>query len=480
MLLEKNAIYLEMARRRRDEALRYFRPNGGQQRWIDEISRPGAFIVVNGSGNGGGKSYGLIAAFGAIMWPALAAPCFATPAFQSFTYPKRARIISTPKEVEEVGSLQTAIKEMWPRGRHTAIRKGKSYPSQFDTDTGWIVDVMTYEQDESEFAGPNIGLLGFNEPPPEPIYRESIARTRKGGIILMAMTSLNENPWVVDGILGKADGDKIRVVFSDIEDNCKQHGTNGHLEHAQIERILEQYDPDERDARKTGRPLSLSGAIWKGFSREVHVAKEPIVPPSEGVAHFQVVDPAIGKPMAVIWAYVDATGVIHIYDEHPEAQFEGSKDNGWTVTDYARMFQAREGKRDIDRILDRHFGNVRRTLGGLTLKQEFAQAGISFRDSYAMDEEVETGILKVKEYLRYDKTKPIDALNRPRLIVSPTCQNTIKAMERWSRNPKTAKPQEDFKDFADCVRYLVMAEPMVEKARDWNSRKIVTWGVGHV
>ena len=473
----EDAVYREMAKRRKYEKLRYFQPNGGQKRWLEDISKPGGFIVVNASGNGGGKTFGLIAAFGAFMWPAMAAPCFATPVFQSFNYPKRGRIITTPKEVEEVGSIQTAIKELWPRGKYQAIRKGKSYPSQFISDTGWVVDLMTYEQDPGEFAGPNIGLLGFNEPPPEPIFRESIARTRKGGYVLMAFTSLNENPWVVDGILGKADGGHIRVTYSDIEDNCKEHGNNGHLSHEQIEKILAHYDPDEREARKTGKPLSLSGSIFKSFDRRVHVAAEPLTPP-DGVRHVMVVDPAIGKPMAVIWAYVDATGTLHVYDEHPEADFHGLKDSGWTVKDYAELFRSREKYTVSERIMDRHFGNVRRTLGGLTLKQEFGQAGMDFLDSYQMEEEVETGILKVKEYLRYDKSKPIDSLNRPRLIVSPNCANTIKSLERWGRNHKTAKPMEEFKDFADCVRYLVMSEPGIEKAKDWAGRRHAKWGVG--
>lgn len=471
-------IYLELARRKRDEKLRYFQPNGGQVRWIEEISRPGAFIVVNGSGNGGGKSYGLIAAFGAFIWPLLAPPCFASPTFQAYNYPKRARLISTPKEVEEVGSLQTAIKDLWPKGKYQAIRKGKSYPSQFISDTGWVIDMMTYEQDESEFAGPNIGLLGFNEPPPEPIFRESIARTRKGGYVLMAMTSLNENPWVVDGILGKADGESIRVIYSDIEDNCKEHGVNGHLDHAQIEKILSHYDPDEREARKTGKPLSLSGSVFKTFDRKVHVAPSPINPPAD--AHIiQVVDPAIGKPLAVIWAYVDATGTVHIYDEHPEGDFHNMKDLGWGVKEYAHMFKQREGRKVAERIMDRHFGNQRRTIGGMTLKQEFGLEGIEFLDSYAMEEEVETGILKVKEFLRYDKTKPIDGLNTPRLVISPTCHNVIRSMERWGRNHKTGKPMEDFKDFADCVRYLCMSEPCIAKSVNWDNRRLPRWGVNN-
>lgn len=465
-------VCLEMARRQLHEKIRYFVPNGGQERFYAEISRAGAFIVLNGSGNGGGKSFGIVALIAAIVWPLMAPPCFAAPIFQKWPYPKRIRIVSTPKEVEEIGAIQTAILDLWPKGRYEAMKKGKAYPSQFKSDSGFVVDVMTYEQDAGEFAGPTLGMVVFNEPPPKPIFDESLARLRKGGLAIGAMTSLNENPWISD-LFAKADGDKVRAIFADVEENCKQHGTNGTLEHEQVEKILSQYDPEEREARKTGKPLSISGRIYKSFDRAVHVAKEPIVPPSEGVTLYQVVDPAIGKPLAVIYAFVDRSGVVHIYDEHPDFEFSGARDSNMTVADYAAIFKAKENGREIGiRIMDRHFGNVRRTLGGKTLKEEFDDHGCNFQDSYsdAGEAEVETGILKVKDFLAYDKTKPIDALNRPRLVISPTCTNTIVALERWGRDPKTRKPKENYKDFADVVRYLSMSNPEIETVSTWRQR----------
>lgn len=420
---------------------------------------------------------------GAFFWPQLAPACFSRPPFLWTKLPKRARIISTPKELEDVGSLQTAIAELWPRGRYRPDKKGKSYFSQFTTDTGWVLDLMSYEQEVSEFAGPNLGVVAFNEPPPKPIWDESLARTRAGGVILAAMTSLRENPWVVDGLIGKANGRDIRVTYGDIEDNCKEHGTNGVLDHAQIERMLAQYDPDEREARKTGKPLTFSGRIYKTFNRDVHVAKAPIVPPEAGVSHYMAVDPAIGKPFACVWAYVDRAGVVHIYDEYPNYDFEGAKDSNLTVRDYAAMFRRKEGRvRDVTRIIDRHFANAQRTPGGLSISQEFAEVGMPFQDSYKLQEaqgsEVETGILKVKDYLRYNYSQPVTSVNRPKLVISPNCLNTIMSFERWTRNPDTHKPNEYRKDHADCVRYLLCAEPEYSEPRNWDRRESPEWRVG--
>jgi len=455
-----------------NEAIRLFQPTGGQEAFIRDIE--GGFICISGAGNGWGKSEMLAAIFAAAFWPAMAPAALAIPSFQDWKYPKRARIYSGPAELEEIGSLQTAIKRLFPRGHYEAVKGRYSYPSVFHTDTGWILDLFSYERDAAEAAGPNIGLQGLNEPPPEPLYKEAVARSRSGGYIIGGFTSLLDNVWVVDGLLNKADGKNIRVRYGSSCENCKTHGVNGNLEHEQIEKVLSQYDPDEREARFTGRPLSMSGRIFKAFDPAVHVAADEFLPPTdEPVSIGMAVDPAIGKPLAILWYYVDRAGIVHIYDEHPEIQFEGAKDSNLTVKEYADLIRTRENGRQIEtRILDRHFGNVRRTMGGLTLRDEFNEVGIEFQDSYSLGgEEVETGIQKVKEYLRWDASKPMDALNRPRLRISPKCKNLIAAMKMWGRDPKTGKPKEEFKDFADVLRYILMTNPEIDVARAWTGTK---------
>lgn len=449
-----------------NEAIRLFEPHGGQAEFIKLID--GGFIVISGAGNGWGKSEIIAAILAATMWPALAPPALAIPALQDWKFPKRARVYSGPAELEEIGSLQTAIARLFPRGRYEAHKGRYSYPSVFRTDTGWILDLFSYERDAAEAAGPNIGLQAFSEPPPEPLYKEAVARARAGGYILGGFTSLLQNAWVVDGILNKADGKNIRVRYGSSCENCKTHGVNGNLEHEQIVKILDQYDPDEREARFTGRPLVMSGRIFKTFDRSIHVKEFDTL--TENVSHGMIVDPAIGKPLAIVWRFVDRAGVLHYYDEYPGFEFHGAKDSDLAVSDYVQLIKSKEEGRVVGtRILDRHFGNARRTLGGLTLKQEFSEAGLEFEDSYTMDPaaEVEAGILKVKEYLKHDKEKPLDSLNRPKIVIHPRCKNLIAAFERWGRNPVTGKPLDDHKDFMDLVRYDVMSNPSFESGSSW-------------
>ncbi len=461
-----------------NEAIRLFQPTGGQEAFIRDIE--GGFICISGAGNGWGKSEMLAAIFAAAMWPGMAPASLAIPSFKDWKYPKRARIYSGPAELEEIGSLQTAIKRLFPKGHYEAVKGRYSYPSVFYTDTGWILDLFSYERDAAEAAGPNIGLQGLNEPPPEPLYKEAVARSRAGGYIIGGFTSLLDNVWVVDGLLNKADGKNIRVRYGSSCENCKQHGVNGNLEHAQIEKVLSQYDPDEREARFSGRPLSMSGRIFKTFDPAIHVAASEFLPPEgEKISIGMSVDPAIGKPFAIIWYYVDGTGSVNVYDEYPETEFHGAKDPNLTVKEYADLIRARETGRTVDvRILDRHFGNARRINGGQTLRESFNEVGIEFQDSYSLGgEEVETGIHHVREYLRWDASKPMDALNRPRLRISPKCKNLIASMKMWGRDPKTGKPKEEFKDFADVLRYALMSNPEIETRQDWSGGSKPFYGV---
>lgn len=479
-----NLISLELARRRRDERIRYFVPNGGQRRFIDELLRPGAFIVTNGSANGGGKTYVLIALLAAVAFPSLAPECFASsPMIKNWPYPKRLRICSTPAELAEIGSIQTTIKELFPKGRYEALKKGRSYPSQFVTDTGFIIDLFSYEQDAGEMAGPTLGLLAWNEPPPEDLWREGMARMRKGGIVPVCMTSLATNPWVVDGILSKANGDDIRVIYAGVEENCKQHGKNGHLEHDQIVKILDQYDPDEREARSTGKPLSMSGRIFKRFDQAIHVVPE-IIPPASGVSYGLSIDPAIGKPMYILFRYVDGAGVVHYYDEYPsDIKFQGARDSSLTLTDYAEIIRTRmQGHAFDSLILDRHFSGARRNMGGQTFLADFQEHFPEMRASYSLaSDEVETGINRIKEYLAWDQTKEISALNRPRIRISKSgCPNLVASLESWGRDPKSGKPMEDFKDPIDALRYDLMSNPEVESARPWTANNPASYGVGNV
>lgn len=396
------------------------------------------------------------------------------------SWPKKIRFISTPKEVEEIGAVQSAIAELWPKGQFQAIKGKKTYFSHYKAN-GWDMDLMTYDQDPDEFEGPTIPLIIFNEPPPEDIYKRCVSRTRMGGKLIFPMTPLTDAAWIKDKLVDRADGKRIVLIGGDVEDACIEHGINGHLKHANIQNMIAEYDPDEYEARVHGKFMHLSGLVYRQFNRGVHVWKDKIRP-VPGWPKIQVIDPSgLGKPFSVLWAQVcpEPKDSLQVFREWPDGgqgqMFDAMKEGGMTVDKYVELFRQSETDMgthsdDFIRIMDRRFGHIRDPRFGRTLREHFGDFGYFFQDSYSVPEktpEVETGIQVVKNYLRTDTVT-----GRPFLIIGPDCVNTIRAFERWGRDPQTGKVRDDvWKNFMDIVRYLCAAEPKFEQSMsesEWN------------
>lgn len=440
--------------------LAFFVPNKAQESFVHLIGYYKPFVAIFSAANGVGKT-ALAAniAGNFIFGPQV-------PAFQQFDlfrawpYPKRARYITDPKLVEEIGPWHNEVTHWWPRGKYSISKGGKQWYSTYKAN-GWLLDVMTYDQATKDFEGATLGLAIFDEPPPKEIWNATVSRMRMGGLILVLMTPLTSAAWFFDQVVPKH---QSSIVYADIEDNCQTHGKGGQLKHADIERMIAEMPPDEVEARAHGKALALAYLIFKTFDRRVHVAPEPIIPPP-GAQVWQIVDPHIDKPFACIWGYPTGDGAFTQFDEWPNEDFYAMHQSPNGLEDYKKIFEDKEKNLKVEkRILDRHFAQVRTIQNKRTLFEEFERIGLDYQPSYrasAEEREVETGVIKVRSFLAYNHDKAIDAVNRPRYIVSPTCTNTIKGFERWALNPKTMEPAEAYKDFMDCVRYALMADPSV-------------------
>ena len=484
---------LELARRKAEEPLRYVQLNPCTRRyaeaWTDPLKRTVLFIAPNAVG----KTYTTVALVGWLMWPDLAPFWFSERMLKKWgQWPKQIRLVSTAEEVAESGSFQAAVKKLWPSKRYTSEKQRKPYPSLFKTDTGFVLDVMTYDQAESEFEGGDRGLIIFNEPPPKPIYSACVARTRMGGMMVFPGTPLYDAAWIKDDLVDKAiQDDSISVIGGELEEACADHSPGGHLPHKEIVRLMNSYDPEQYEARVHGKFMHLSGVIYKSFTRDKYTSKS--IPPAQIYTPFQIIDPAgFQKPFSIIWGQVvmDPPHGLRILREWPNGSagpqflFENMKDPSMKVEDYAKVFEEVEHslgfvKDNVTRILDRRYGHVRDNADGKCLREHFADYGYYFTDSYSVPEkipELRTGVAAVKNYLKLDERTKV-----PYLVIDQSCLNTIRALERWAVDPKTMKPKDDvWKNFADVVRYLCAAGLQYETRvsdTEWNTAEGPSWGV---
>jgi hypothetical protein len=303
-------------------------------------------------------------------------------------------------------------------------------------------------------------MVLFNEPPPQHLWTPNISRLRAGGIAVVAMTPLTSAGWIFDEVVPRH---QEKTFYADVEQACKTHGKRGHLEHAAIDKLVSEYSEEEREARISGKAMYLKGLIFKTFYPNVHVLKDhPIVP--FGAPVYQVVDPHSDKPFASIWAFPDGRGDLYIFDEWPNEDFYKMHNCQLTIQDYKKIFTEKEkGLTVTQRIIDRHFADTASAINKRTLRQELASIGLIYQPSYKAEQEVDTGIEKVRRHLAYNTKEPLSAANQPKLFISPRCTNTIKSLSRWSFDPDNNKPQDAYKDFCDCVRYLVMANPKISE-----------------
>lgn len=449
------AAKAEMERRRESQRCVYFQPNGPQTRLVDLLGQKSPFVGIFSAANGIGKTTLIVNILANIIWGPQNR-FFDYPLFREWPFPKRFRFVTDPKLVEEIGPFHSEIKKWWPRHKYQAVKGGKTYFSQYKAN-GFLLDVMSNDQDLKQFEGTTLGGVLFDEPPVRAIWNASLARLRMGGIALVFMTPLTSAAWFFDEVVPRH---QEHIVYGDIEENCKTHGRNGQLEHSNIERMISEMDPEEVEARAHGKAMYLQGLVYKSFDPRIHVLPEHIHPPA-GAQVWQIVDPHGDKPFASIWGFCDQSGTLFQIDEWPNEDFYKMHGCELGINDYKRIFaQKEQGWYVTKRIMDRHFAEVRTVHTRKTLREEFAAVGLNYDMSYHGGvEEVDTGIVKVRDFLAYNPNKAIDSLNRPHYYVSPQCVNTIKSFQRWSIDPKTGKPKDDFKDYMDTVRYWAMASP---------------------
>lgn len=450
-------IQQEMEWLKQNERIQFFEPNGAQEKFISLVGDQNDMVGIFSAANGTGKTSLAVNLLGNLIFGSQNS-FFNHAIFKDWKHPKRARYITDPKLVEEIGPFHSEIEKWWPKGRYESLKGGKNYFSQYKAN-GWVVDVMTYDQEVKQFEGSTLGLVICDEPPPQPIWNASISRLRLGGMILCLMTPLTHAAWFYDEVVPKH---QESVIYASMEDNCKIHGKRGQLEHSVIEAMIREMPQDEVEARAYGKAMYLAGLIFKQFEPRVHVLKESLRVTSN-MPVYQVVDPHSDKPFAVIWATPDLNGDLYIVDEWPNEDFYRMHNCQLNINDYRKIFQDKEAGWNIERrIIDRHFADVRSPINKRTLRDELREIGLEYAPSYVASEEVETGIASVRKYLAYDQSMPFTNLNKPKLFINPHCTNTIKSFQRWSRDPDNGKPRDEFKDFMDCVRYLVMANPKIE------------------
>ncbi len=408
------------------EKYRYYTPNGKVEEFIQLVGNNKTFISLFSAANGVGKTAAGANILAHLMFPLKNDKWFNYSLFKDFPYPKAGRIVSDPTTVQS--TVIRTLKEWFPAHRYTTDKKGKNYEYHWKTDTGYEFDVMTYDQQVKEFESATLGWAWFDEPPPEAIYKATVSRMRKGGVIFITMTPLTGSAYLYDQIITNPLQGQREFITADIEANCIEHGVRGILKHTDIEKMIAEYNEEDKQARIKGQFQHLVGLVFKKFTRNIHVIK-PFHVNLRDFCVYQRADTHPRNPDAVGWYAVDRMGRKYIIDE-----LYGE----YTTEEFCyRVKQKDDQYRVINRkidpsafIVDQHTNN--------SLAQRILTISNYFLRYEPASKERTMAIQRTKDAIDYEII--MDQLVKPpELYVFDTCIRHIYEFEHWQYNEYTGK-----------------------------------------
>lgn len=416
-----------------NEKFRFYEPNGKCEEFIGKVGQLNDngqhnFIVLFSAANGVGKTCVSANIVAHILWGKDSEnPYFDMPLFKDFPFPKKGRIVSDPENLKV--NLIPTLKEWFPEGRYKAKKAGKQYDSNWTTDTGHEFDIMSYEQDAKEFESATLGWAWFDEPPTEAIFKATVSRMRKGGIIFISETPLYA-AWLYDHIIANPDTElaaKGQRVFIEagVEAACIQHGIRGHLEHDDIERMVSEYSEDEKQARVYGKFQHLIGLRFKQFSRLIHVVK-PFNIDFKNYSVYEALDPHPRNPDACMWLAVDRKGRKFIVDELWLKCQGGTEELAERIKKKADQYRIERRIIDPSALIeDQHTQK--------SLQAKLSGLGLSYLEASKTRTMSDRRIEDALTYQKLDLGGSEEFIKTPEIYIFDTCQRTIFEFEhlRW-------------------------------------------------
>jgi len=314
-----------------------------------------------------------------------------------------------------------------------------------------------------------VGVLINDEPTPQSIWRACLSRRRMGMLALLPMTPLDCEPYIIDEVKEAADNKNPRYahVIASVYEACKRRGRRGHLDPDVIDGMVEDYDPEEREARVFGNFMYFSGKIFPEYDPSRHFVKPEDYPIRGSYKLFQVTDPHDSRPNANLWAARTEKGRWIIFAETPTDKsrpfwdFKEQRTISQECAEWNKIESRFTNRNRITRVLDKRFGWQQR--GERTLASIYAKNGFNFIKSYTSnfaDGEIAFGHKLVREALGEMKD------GKPGLVIWNTCYHVHNGMKHYIRRKRTGKESDKFatadgkivekyKDYPDIVRYLV-------------------------
>lgn len=219
-----------------------------------------------------------------------------------FEFLPRSKITGTTRMQKGIINSLTITNQLGGRKRESIL--------VFDTVRSYVNNPRSFESSDWDF-------IHVDEPIPEELWN-AVSRgfLDRGGFAWWLLTPLGF-PWMYDKMVEMSAIDPNSYWFfeADMDDNPL-------LDNKAKEMYLQQLPEDERDCRKSGKPLAYGRRVYGHFNEKLHVWSKPTppagwksmnLPPWEYCCKYAL-DPHAQTPHAVLFMAISPFGDIFFYD----------------------------------------------------------------------------------------------------------------------------------------------------------------------
>jgi len=370
---------------------------------------------------------------------------------------------------------------------------------------GSTAHFRSYVQPAESFEGVLSDWQHWDEPPPQPIWNAaSRGKMASNAPSWLTMTPLKE-PYIYDlfslnAFNNNGTDDEIAIFRCSVWENCQDwcrecdvtipenepdklepgeirpvgrcpqcRKVMGFMPRAGIENYLKTItDEDEREARELGKWKHLSGSVYKKFTKDTHTYTDFTIP--RDWMRIEAVDPADSKPTRWLFGAVSPEDITINGRAANRVYFYTYLLVDGTIDSIVRAVKVKRAMHDYREpamvILDAKFGSktVKTVDDETSWDEELAKAGIKHIVlSQSAPGDIALGHKRVKEYLGMHYSKVKGAEFPGMMFAREGCsgqRGPIQDMANYRWQEGKDKPEEDYKDFPDCVRYVALEQPI--------------------
>lgn len=366
---------------------------------------------------------------------------------QTHDVPTRGRIVTVDRDAGIEQIIKPLLQQWTPPSELVNGSWEDSYSNARKTFTfrnGSTIELKTHQQEVESFAGVPLHWVWFDEECPKAIFNECRLRLIDyNGVWYMTMTPVEGQDWIFDRFIVTANKN-VDMFEVDISDNP-------HLNKQALALLDEDLDEDEKKVRRQGIFVPKGGLVLKEFDHNRHVIEGGGSVPNSWSIYVSI-DHGYNAPTAILWHAVSPSGNVVTFKEIYK--------NKTVIKDFALMIKKINmeiGREPVIYMGDPSMSQ-KNAITGTSALQEYRRHGIALMQA---KKDVEGGINKMNEYLKYDKWH-----------ITQACPNTIKEARGYAfkiynspkisdRNNVREEPNKKNDHAMDSSRYFFSFMPYI-------------------